>query len=87
MANDKVFPEGIRMFAKRQGAPDFVIGSMVITPNALVQWLKDNKQYLSEYKGEKQLKLQVLSGKNGPYVSVDTYQPANTSDNGSDLPF
>lgn len=75
MAEDKVLPKGIRFFDKHDNAPDFVIGSMVITPNQLVAWLKENPSLLSEYNGEKQIRLQVLKAKSGGlYSVVDTYK-------------
>ena len=73
---DKIFPEGIRVFSPRNGAPDFVKGSIVITPNQLITWLKANKDVLTDYKGEKQLNLDLLSSKEGKlFVSVNTYKP------------
>lgn len=84
---EKIFPEGVRVFKPRQGAPNFVKGSVVISPNALVAWLKKNPDFLKEYKGEKQLNLDLLEGKDGGlYLSVNTYQKqgANVND---DLPF
>lgn len=75
-------------FEKHQSAPDFVIGTVVITPNELFKWLKENESLLSEYKGEKQLRLQMKSGNKGPYMEVDTYKAnANKSQEKQDLPF
>ncbi len=79
MANDKVLPEGIRMFPKHQNAPEFVKGAMVITLNKLVEFCKSRPDLLTEYNGEKQLKLQLLESKDGkPYLSVDTFKPGET---------
>jgi hypothetical protein len=86
MAETKTFPEGIRCFKKHDKAPDFVLGTMVVTPNQLVTWLKSNSNLLTDYKGEKQLRLQILSGKDGPYVCVDTYKPKEKVEDSS-LPF
>lgn len=75
MADDKVLPQGLRFFAPHDNAPDFVIASLVITPNELVQFLKDNPTLLTEYNGKKQIKLQVLRAKSGTiYANVDTYK-------------
>jgi hypothetical protein len=84
---DKVFPEGIRCFKKHDKAPDFILGTMVVTPNQLVTWLKSNSNLLTDYKGEKQLRLQILSGKDGPYVCVDTYKPKEKVSDDQGLPF
>lgn len=83
---DKIFPEGIRIFKPRQGAPDFVKGYVVITPNTLIAWLKKNPDFLKEYNGEKQLNLDLLEGKQGLYVAVNTYQKQGAKEEDS-LPF
>lgn len=77
MAEAKIYPDGIRVFSPRQNSPDFVKGSIVITPNALVAWLKENAHLLSEYKGEKQITLDLLDGNKGLYVAVNTYKKDN----------
>ena len=77
MATEKVFPKGIMVFKKNDNAPDFVIASVVVNPNELVAWLKENKSLMTDYKGSPQLKLQLLNGKeNKPYFQVDTYKAA-----------
>ena len=90
---DQILPKGIRFFNKHANAPEFVVGSLVITMNELFQFCKDNPDLLSEYNGAKQIKLQVLKSKEGNlYCAVDTYKgtaPAATpiADTGSGLPF
>jgi hypothetical protein len=73
MSAEKVFAKGIMCFDKHASAPDFVIGTVVITPRELVEWIKENPNYLTDYKGAKQLKFQILKGSKGPYMVVDTY--------------
>jgi hypothetical protein len=80
MAEAKIYPKGIMTFPKNQNAPDFVLGSMVITPNQLMAWLRENEALMTEYKGEKQLRLQVLNGNKGMYLVVDTYKPKTSND-------
>ena len=85
---DQILPKGVRMFNKHQNAPDFVVGSLVITPNDLVAWLKEQPGLMTDYNGAKQIRLQVLKSKEGNlYCAVDTYKkdagapvhtPANT---------
>lgn len=76
MAETKLL-EGVRLFRKKDTQPDFVLATGVITPNALVKFLKDNPDLLSEYNGEKQVRIQVLKSKDGnPYVAVDTWKPS-----------
>lgn len=83
---DKIFPKGIRTFAPKQGAPDFVLGDVVITLNELVKFCKENEGLLSEYNGEKQLKLQITKSQKGTIVfAVNTYKKG--SNNNDDLPF
>ncbi len=85
---EKVFANGIRAFEKRQGAPDFVVGSIVITPKDLFEWVKANPEYLSDYKGSAQLKLDLLTGKTGLNLQVNTYKPTGEAVEKSDnLPF
>lgn len=84
---EKIFPEGVRLFKPRKGAPAFVKGSIVITPNALIAWLKKNPDYLKEYNGEKQLSLDLLESKDGGlYVAVNTYQKQGANEEDK-LPF
>jgi len=86
----KIYPKGIRVFPPRAGAPDFVKGKIVIVPNDLVAWLKENPGYLNETeKYGKQLSLDLLDGRDGLYVVVNDYKPASNSasDATDDLPF
>lgn len=79
--SEQKFAEGIRVFNKHEKAPDFVIGSLVITLNELINFCKDNPGLLSDYKGEKQLKLQLQKSKNGNLVAViDTYKKDSKND-------
>lgn len=102
MAEQKIYPKGLRTFDKNANAPEFVLGTLIITPNELVAWLKENANYLTDYNGTKQLKLQILKGEKGVYFTVDTFvpkaknetpqrkqQPSNVDviDESSDLPF
>lgn len=80
---DKIYPKGIRIFKPREGAPDWVLGTMIVTPSELEQWVKDNQQYMSDYNGTAQLKCDLLKGKDGPYIAVNTYKPANTQTTGN----
>jgi hypothetical protein len=70
-----VYPEGIICFPKLEKQPDFVKGTIVISPNLLFEWLKKNPELLTEFKGEKQIRLQLKDGKNGLYVTVDNFKP------------
>jgi len=76
----KVYPKGLIAFAKNEKAPDWVIGSMVINPNQLFDWLSgEGAQYLTDYKGQPQLRLHMAHTKDGKLsISVDTWKPAAT---------
>ena len=71
---DTIYLDGVRMFPPTDGAPDFVKGSGVIAINTLVKFLKANPGYMSDYKGEPQVKFQLLDGRAGLYFVVDTYK-------------
>ena len=72
---DQTLLKGIRLFKKKDTQPDFVLATGVITLNELVQFGKDNPQLLTEYNGQKQIKIQLLKSKDGnPYISVDTWK-------------
>jgi hypothetical protein len=76
MAENKL-PEGIRLFAPHQYAPDFVIASLVITLDDLYKFTKENPDMCGEYQGKKQLKLQIKRSRDGKlYSDVDTYGTA-----------
>lgn len=83
---DQILPKGLRFFNKKDSQPDFVIGSLVITLNELVQFAKDNPQLLSEYNGQKQLRLQVKRSKEGNmYAEVDTWKPTGNTQPAANL--
>jgi len=90
MSTETKFPKGIRCFNKHEKAPDFVIGKMIITLNDLVQFCKENPDLLTEYKGNKQMALQIQRTKAGDLTAViDTYkkQPTETVGTADGLPF
>lgn len=75
---DRIFCKGVMAFKPNEKAPSFVKGSVVITLNDLIEWAKgDGKQYLTEYNGKKQIRLQITENKSdGKYsIAVDTFVP------------
>lgn len=82
MAQDKVYPKGFYTFAKHPNAPDWVLGTLNLDVTALLGWLKsEGKQYLKEYKGNMQLKLDIQKAKDGRInFSVNTYEKKGNSD-------
>ncbi len=96
-------PKGIITFNPHPNAPNFVLGTIAISLNQLKDWCEtDGAQYLTDYKGEPQLKLQVTSLKEGRgiMIAVDTYKKESapkqtgtttrsgiTTEDGDGLPF
>jgi hypothetical protein len=81
MAKEKVFPEGVRAFAPKT---QYSKATVVIDVNKLFAWLKaGGKQHLTEYNGEKQLKLIINEGKSGGYYAeVDKWEPKPKDNSG-----
>ena len=79
-------PKGIISFNPHPNAPNFVLGTIAISLNQLQEWCKgEGAEFLSDYKGEPQLKLQVTSLKEGRgiMIAVDTYKPAPKNQTGN----
>lgn len=78
--NEKIFADGIRAFGPRPGAPDFVIGQLLITPNDLIAWLRANPDYLSESQYGKQIRFDIQRSKDGVGINcpVNTYRKEAT---------
>jgi len=90
----KVYPQGLFTFKKHEKAPGFVLGDMNINIDTLVKWCNEHPEYLRDYKGERQLPLQMTNNDEGRVViSVNTYRKegdapaAKKQDNNDDLPF
>jgi hypothetical protein len=92
MSETKIYPKGIAFFAPRENAPTWVKGSIIITPNDLFKWLKENESLLIESeKYGKQIKLQVTD----KGLQVDTWKPSqekkeskqSQSDENFEMPF
>ena len=77
--SDTIYFDGIRTFPPHEKSPDFVKASGVIAINPLVRFFKENPSYITEYKGEPQIKFQILDGKNGLYLVVDAWKHNGTN--------
>lgn len=74
--SDTIYPKGIRTFPKHEKAPDFILGSVIISLNEFFKWVKENPELQTEYDGNKQLKLTCMNKKGGGITfSVDTFKP------------
>ena len=70
-----IYPKGILIFKPHEKAPDFVKGQVIINLEGFEAWLKDNEQYISKHDTYgPQIKFKLLNGKDGLYLSVDTYK-------------
>ena len=71
MKTDKVFPKGLFVNAPREGAPDFVLGSISISVESFTKFLSENEALVNE---SGYLRLDMLNGKEDkPYAVVNTY--------------
>ena len=56
--------KGLITFAPHQNAPAFVLGTIVISRNQLNDFFEgEGKEWVTDYKNEEQLKIQVTSMK------------------------
>ena len=44
---ETIYVKGINTFPKNEKAPDFVLGSGVITPNVLIAFIKEHQEHLT----------------------------------------
>ena len=78
---NRIYVPGFRTFAKNEKAPEFILGNLVVSIDEFNDWVKgEGSQYLTEYNGKTQLRLTVLTAKDGRVnFQVDTYkQNGNT---------
>lgn len=75
MAKEQVLAKGLRFFDKHPSSPDFVLGTIVITAAEINTMFTEQREYVTQYNGMNQLKLQLLKSKDGKmYATVDTYK-------------
>lgn len=72
---DKIFAEGLYFNDPRDGAPEFIVGSLAVLKDKFSAWLSrqevDHKGYV---------KLDVKRGREGNiYVELNTWKPDNNS--------
>ena len=75
---EKVFPKGLRTFKPNEKAPEWVKGSVIIDINEFKAWLEDfdTAQYITEYNGKPQIKLDIVETKADKRINfeVNTYK-------------
>lgn len=78
--SDKVFAEGLFYNPPRDGAPDYVLGSLSVVPDKFAEWIGNQP-----VDGKGYVRLSIKMGKSGKaYVELDTWKPKATE---SDEPF
>lgn len=66
---DKIFIDGVMFKLPREGAPDFVVGSLSINMPKLIAWYEQNVQ-------KDWINGEIKIGRSGkPYVEQDTWEP------------
>lgn len=77
MAQIKIYPKGLYMDKKRDGAPAFVKGKLSIKYDEFLAWLPTQKEFINE-KGYMKFDL-LKSEKDGKlYFTLDTYKASST---------
>jgi hypothetical protein len=72
-----VYPKGILFFKKKDTAPSWVIGELIITPNQLFEWIGDNAdQLMKSDKYGNQLKLTITE----KGLQVNKFEPKQNVD-------
>ena len=78
--SDKVFAEGIYYNPPRDGAPDFVLGSISVVPDKFADWITSQQADERGY-----VRLSIKMGKSSKvYVELDTWKPKAKAE---DYPF
>ena len=73
---EKKFVKGFRCFPKKQNQPEWVIGDLVVDVDSFAEFIRDNKDSLTEYQGKRQLKCQITKSRDGGIsVSVNDWKP------------
>ena len=57
---ENIYVKGFRSFKKSDKAPDFVLGSLVISLDEFKEFINANQDLLTEYEGKKQIRVSVL---------------------------
>ena len=79
MADEMEFPKGLMVKKPRDGAPDFVIASISIKREELIEWLSG--------KDGDWINLDVKEAKSGHwYASVNTFKPKVENKPGANVP-
>ena len=79
MENNNIFPNGMMIKSPRQGAPEFVKGSISIKKNDFMQWLNSQQ--------DEWVNLDIKVSKQGKmYLAVNTWKPNQNAPQGNKTP-
>ncbi len=68
-----IFIDGLRVYSRKLGAPDYVLGSLVAEVDTLTKFLKAN----ADEKGV--VRIDILRAKSGrSYLKLNTWKPTKT---------
>lgn len=77
---DKIYAKGLKFFKKRDTAPEWVLGTIVVTEAQVAEMFAEQKEHITDYQGQKQLRLQLLKSQDGGmYATIDTWKPNQTA--------
>lgn len=79
---EPIFVDGLMFQAPREGAPDFVKGSILVKVETFVEWIKQQDEHKSE-KGWLNIDMKK-SKKGGLYFQLNTWKPTPKSE-GDDI--
>lgn len=80
---EKIFADGIVFRRPREGAPDFIKGSINIKVDAFLKFMKDNQQHQS---GEGWFTLDLKQSQKGSlYLELNTWKPEKKDKSESEL--
>jgi hypothetical protein len=67
---DMIFPEGIRIFGRKERQPDYILAELKIEPVKLIEWMKEHSPDAAD------IRLQIRESKASKlYICVDTWKP------------
>jgi hypothetical protein len=73
--SENIYPKGVTFFPPREGTPEFVMGTLIINPEALNEFIKQRKDLLTPSAYGDQLRLTQIKNQEGKiYFKVDTYK-------------
>lgn len=76
--SNKIFADGLSFFLPREGAPDFVLGTISVQPEKFNDFLKKSLEYVNA-SGYLYLSVKKSKENGRAYVEIDTYKKPDIS--------